>query len=305
MSKFQQVIIPNLWFDRQAEEAAQLYISLMPDSKIGNVTRAGKAGFETHGLPEGTVMTLEFQVGGLNFIAINGGPIFKFTPAISFMISCNTPGEVDYIWSKLAPGGSPLMDLGSYPFSERYGWIQDCYGLSWQVFYNGGQPLNQKITPTLMFTGQQWTRAEKAINFYTAIFPNSHIGEIMRYQTGEEPDKEGTVRHAAFHLDNQEFAAMDSAQPHLFGFNEAISLMVPCADQAQIDYYWDKLIGDGGKESNCGWLKDPFGVSWQVCPTVLSELLRDPDPEKVARVTGAFLAMYKFDISTLEKAYRG
>ncbi len=305
MATIPQKLIPNLWFDRQAEEAADFYTSLFENSKVGASVRAGKAGFETHGLSEGTVMSIGFELEGQRFVGINGGPLFKFTPAISFLIACRTKEEVDTLWAKLSPGGAALMELGEYPFSERYGWTQDRYGLSWQVMAMGDRPIRQKVTPTLMFVGEQSGKAEAAIRLYTSVFPNARIGDILRYGQGEEPDKAGTLKHAAFTLEGQEFAAMDSAYPHAFSFTEAISLMEICETQEEIDRYWGKLTADGGQESVCGWLKDKYGVSWQVTPSGLDAMLRDPDPAKVERVTNAFLKMRKFDIAELEKAYQG
>ena len=305
MTKPVQKITPNLWFDRQAEEAANLYVSIFKNSRIGDIVRAGKAGFEIHGLPDGTVMTVAFEIEGCRFVAINGGPLFKFTPAISFLVACRTKEEVDALWEKLAAGGSALMELGAYPFSERYGWVQDGYGLSWQVMAMGDREIRRKIVPTLMFVGEQAGKAEEAIRFYASLFKDAGIGDIMRYGKGEEPDKEGTIKHAGFTLENQEFAAMDSAYEHKFGFNEAISLMIGCETQKEIDEFWEKLISGGGQEGVCGWLKDRFGVSWQVTPTILDEMMRDPDKDKVARVTDAFLKMKKFDIEELKKAYKG
>jgi len=298
-------IIPNLWFDRQAEEAARFYTSVFKNSKVGAVTRASKAGFETHGLAEGTVMTAAFEIEGLPFIGINGGPLFKFNPSISFLVACRTKEEVDALWGRLAEGGAALMELGAYPFSERYGWTQDRYGLSWQVMAMGDRPIRQKVVPTLMFVGPQAGRAEEAMRLYASIFKNAKVEDIMRYGHDEEPDREGTVKHAGFRLEGQDFAAMDSALAHDFQFNEAVSLMVPCATQAEIDLFWAKLTADGGQESMCGWLKDKFGVSWQVTPVLLEEMLRDADPRKVERVTRAFLSMKKFDIAALERAYKG
>ncbi len=305
MATIKQKITPNLWFDRQAEEAAKFYVSVLKNSRVGRITRASIAGFEIHGLPEGTVMTIEFEIEGQKFIAINGGPLFKFTPAVSFLIACNTKKEVDAIWEKLSEGGTALMELGEYPFSEKYGWTLDRYGLSWQIMFIGDHKMNQKITPTLMFVGEQCGKAEAALNFYTAVFNNAKIGNILRYGKGEGPDKEGTIKHAAFTLENQGFAAMDSARNHNFTFNEAISFMVECGTQEEIDNYWGKLTAGGGQESMCGWLKDKFGVSWQVSPTILGEMLRDHDKKKVERVTNAFLKMKKFDIGELMKAYEG
>jgi predicted 3-demethylubiquinone-9 3-methyltransferase (glyoxalase superfamily) len=298
-------IIPSLWFDRQAEEAAYFYASLFENAKVGEPVRATKAGFETHGLTAGTVMSIDLELEGLEFIAINGGPLFKFTPAISFLVACRTKDEVDRLWAKLAPGGAALMELGEYPFSERYGWTQDQYGLSWQVMAAGDRPINQKIIPTLLYVGAQAGKAEEAMRLYASVFPSSSVGPIDRYGRGEEPDKAGTVKHASFTLEGQEFAAMDSAWAHQFTFNEAISLMERCETQKEIDRSWAALTADGGQEGMCGWLKDKFGVSWQIAPVRLEEMMRDPDVRKVERVTAAFLKMKKLDIAELEKAFRG
>jgi predicted 3-demethylubiquinone-9 3-methyltransferase (glyoxalase superfamily) len=299
-------ITPNLWFDGQAEEAAGFYTSLFKNSRIGKTTRYGKVGYEFHHQPEGKLMTIEFELEGQGFIGLNAGPIFKFTPAVSFLVACKTKEEVDALWEKLSAGGTALMELGEYPFSEKYGWTQDKYGLSWQVMFMGDRKITQKITPTLMFIGAVCGRAEEAIQFYTSVFRNAGIGGILRYEKGEEPDKEGTIKHAAFTLEGQEFAAMDSAYEHTFTFTEAISLLVRCRDQAEIDTYWEKLTEGGDPNAQvCGWLKDKFGLSWQVSPTVLEEMLQDPDKEKVERVTNAFLKMKKFDIGELKRAFEG
>jgi predicted 3-demethylubiquinone-9 3-methyltransferase (glyoxalase superfamily) len=250
-------------------------------------------------------MNIEFEIEGQRFIAINGGPLFEFNPSISFLVACKTKDEVDALWQQLSIDGKSLMELGTYPFSERYGWTQDKYGVSWQLMFMGEHKINQKITPTLMFVGQHLGKAEPAVNFYTTVFLNSDIDHFMRYGKGEQPDKEGTVRHVVFTLERQEFAAMDSAREHNFNFNEAISLMVECQTQEEIDYYWRKLTADGGQENVCGWLKDKFGVSWQVAPTILAEMLQDRNKENVERVTNAFLKMKKFNIEELKKAYKG
>jgi predicted 3-demethylubiquinone-9 3-methyltransferase (glyoxalase superfamily) len=289
-------ITPHLWFDNNAGEAARFYASVFKNSKIKNMTTL-------HDTPSGTVEIFTVQLLGQEFTLINAGPYFKFTPAVSFFVGYSTKEEVDAIWKNLLEGGSALMELGEYPFSEKYGWVQDRYGLSWQVMYMGDSNIKQKITPTLMFTGKQSGKAEEAINFYTSVFKDGQIGGILRYGKGEEPDKEGTVKHAEFTLEGQEFAAMDSAHGHNFTFNEAISFMVHCDTQDEIDYYWDKLSADPMAEQ-CGWLKDKFDLSWQIVPTLMDEMLRDKDEKRIARVTEAFLKMKKLEIEELKKAYR-
>jgi predicted 3-demethylubiquinone-9 3-methyltransferase (glyoxalase superfamily) len=292
-----QKLTPHLWFDTEAVEAAGFYSSTFPHSSVNNVTTL-------HDTPSGDADVVSFELFGQPFMAINGGPLFKFTPAVSFLVRCRTPEEVDGLWSRVSEGSTALMALDSYPFSERYGWTTDRYGLSWQVMHVGEDEIGQRITPTLMFVGQVCGRAEEAVNFYTSIFPNSKVGQILRYAKGEDPDKEGTIKHVGFALDGYEFAAMDSARDHDFGFNEAISFMVGCETQDEVDYFWDSLSAVPEAEQ-CGWLKDKYGLSWQVVPSTLEELLASGTKEQIARVTEAFLKMKKFDIAELKRAYEG
>ena len=290
-----QAITTHLWFDKEAKEAAALYTSIFKDSKIKNTATL-------HNTPSGTVDLLSIELLGQEFRLINAGPLFKFTPAVSFLVACDTKEEVEALWNELAKGGSALIELGEYPFSEKYGWTQDRYGLSWQVMFMGDRKIEQKITPTLMFVGEQCGKAEEAIKFYASVFHDAKIGHILRYGKGEKPDKEGTIKHAGVSLEGESFAIMDSARAHNFTFNEAISFMVHCDTQEQIDYFWSKLSADPTAEQ-CGWLKDKFGLSWQIVPTVMDEMLSDKDQSKLARVTEAFLKMRKFDIAKLKEAY--
>lgn len=292
-----QKIVPHLWFDKEAVEAAEFYTSLFGNSKIKN--RA-----ILHNTPSGTTETVTIELAGQEFMLLSAGPMFRFNPSISFLIACDTKEEVDMLWRRLSEGGTELMPLGAYPFSERYGWTEDRYGLSWQIMFTGADETRQKITPTLLFTGDQSGNAEKAINYYASVFHNAKIDNILRYGKGEEPDREGTIKHASLMLEEQEFAAMDSAYAHGLTFNEAISLMVYCRDQEEIDYYWEKLSAVPEAEQ-CGWLKDRFGVSWQIVPIVMDEMMQTKDEEKLARVTEAFLKMKKFDIAKLKEAYEG
>ena len=288
-------ITPHLWFDNNAEEAAKFYTSIFKDSKLKNVTTL-------HNTPSGTVEIFTVEVLGQEFTLISAGPLFKFNPSVSFLVACSTKEEVDELWKKLSEGGTALMDLGEYPFSEKYGWIQDKYGLSWQIMFMGDHKIKQRIIPTLMFVGKHYGKAEEAINFYSSVFGNSRVGDILRYSKGEVPDKEGTVKHASFVLEDQDFAAMDSAREHNFAFNEAISFMVHCNTQKEIDYYWEKLSAYPEAEQ-CGWLKDKYGLSWQIVPNIMDEMLKDSDEKKIARVTEAFLQMKKLDIANLKEVY--
>lgn len=155
----------------------------------------------------------------------------------------------------------------------------------------------QKITTNLWYD----TQAEEAAEFYTSIFDNSKIVEISRFGEGG-PGPEGAAITVTFELDGQQFIGLNGG-PH-FTFNEAISLVVSCASQEEVDYFWSRLT-DGGEEAPCGWLKDRFGVSWQIIPTALPELLSDPDPEKSQRVMKAMFDMTKIDIAALQAAHQG
>ncbi|RFA25198.1 hypothetical protein CAI21_19705 [Alkalilimnicola ehrlichii] len=291
----------NLWFDRQAEEAANFYTSLFDNARITAIDRYRKAGQEIHGQQPGQVMTVAFELEDQAFVGLNGGPLFTFSPSISFMVNCTSIEEVDTLWKKLAVQGTPLMPLDSYPFSERYGWIQDRYGVSWQLIY-GPEKAPQKIMPTLMFVGDNYGEVDAAMAFYTDVFPHSQTDAVFRYGPGQEPDKADAVAYADFVLDGHRFAAMESAQPHDFGFSEAISIIVHCQNQEEVDRYWSRLSADPAAE-RCGWLKDRFGISWQIIPTALYDLLRDSDPAKGESVMSALLQMKKLDIAALKRAY--
>jgi predicted 3-demethylubiquinone-9 3-methyltransferase (glyoxalase superfamily) len=305
-------IVPNLWFDTQAAEAATFYASVFPESRVGSVDAIPA---DTPSGPAGSVDVVEFTVFGQPFMAISAGPLFKLNPSISFMVNFDplffgaagsgakdARQKLDEAWEKLSAGGKALMPLDKYPFSERYGWIEDKYGVSWQLILTNpeGDP-RPPIVPSLLFTGNNAGRAEEAMQFYLSVFSNSRQGSLIRYPAGQEPEREGAVMFADFMLEHQWFAAMDSARTHEFAFNEAVSLMVRCRDQREIDYYWEKLSAVRSAEQ-CGWLKDRFGVSWQVTPIVLGELMKDPDRDRARRVTEAMLEMKKFDIAALERA---
>lgn len=289
-----QKITPFLWFDNNAEEAMNFYVSLFKNSKVVGLTRYGEGG---PGL-KGTVMTVAFRLSGQQFAGINGGPIFKFSPAVSFFVNCRTSQEVDELFSKLSQGGEIMMPLDKYPFSERYAFLKDKFGVAWQLILS---PKQDNIVPCLLFVGKDLGKAETAVRFYTTVFKRASIDHVLLYEKGE-PGQAGTVKHSTFFLEGQEFAAMDGTGPHMFTFNESISFVVNCESQEEVDMFWGKLSA-GGKDGQCGWLKDKFGVSWQVVPSALSRMLQDKDPEKSKRVMLAMLQMGKIDIKALKQAY--
>jgi predicted 3-demethylubiquinone-9 3-methyltransferase (glyoxalase superfamily) len=275
-------IYPCLWFDGKAKEAADFYCSVFKDSVITSENQ----------------IVVTFESYGQKFMCLNGGPEFVINPSVSFYVICDTEEEIEGIYKKLMEGGSELMSLDKYDWSKKYAWVQDKFGVTWQLSFGGMEQIRQKITPVMMFTGKQCGKAEQAIHFYTSAFKGSDIIGIVKYAKNDN-DVEGTVKHAEFTLGTQAFMAMDSSFMHNFTFNEAVSFVVDCETQEEIDYYWGRLTFCG-EEVQCGWLKDKFGVSWQIVPAILSGLMSDP--LRSERVTKAFLQMKKFDIEKLLKA---
>jgi predicted 3-demethylubiquinone-9 3-methyltransferase (glyoxalase superfamily) len=296
MGRLKQKITPHLWFDDVAEEAMNWYTSTFKNARVLSINRYN---VDAPGSP-GDVLTAVFQLEGQEFLALNGGPHFRFTPALSFFVSCDSEDEVEAIFQGLSTGGSILMPLQAYPFSEKFAWFEDKYGVSWQVNL-GSRP--QKISPFFLFAGEQHGKAEEAINLYTSLFENSRILSLERFAPGEEGTA-GTVRHAVFSLHGQEFMAIDSNFEHLFTFNEALSLYVDCETQAEVDELWEKLSA-GGEVQQCGWLKDRYGLAWQIVPSALPELLNDSDPARSQRVMEAMLQMVKIDVAGLQEAAEG
>jgi len=285
-----QKIQTFLWLNDRAEDAATLYASAFRNSKFLS-TMPG-----TNGKPMG----LTIEAGGRQFILFNGGPQFHPTPAISFFANCETPQEVDEVWKQFADGGSIRMELNPYPWSEKYGWVEDKYGVSWQVNLSRRPP---SITPSFLFAGSQQGRAEEALNFYIAQFPNSSVAHIARYEPGERGPA-GQIKFSAFSLDGQDFIAMDSGVSQSTTFTPGISMFVNCETQQEVDHLWEKL-SEGGRKDRCGWLQDKFGVSWQIVPTVLGRLMADKDRKKAGIVMQAMMKMNKLVIKDLQEAYDG
>jgi predicted 3-demethylubiquinone-9 3-methyltransferase (glyoxalase superfamily) len=275
-------VYPCFWFNNNAKEAAIFYRSVF----LGATSK------------QDNPFVVSFQAGGQKLMFLNAASQFTFNPSISIFVVCESNDEIEHVWHLLAEGGKILMALDKYPWSEKYGWVQDQFGLSWQLTMGKMGDVGQKFTPLLMFTGKNAGKSEEAMKFYTSIFGDSAIQGISRYEKGEG-DMEGNIKHAQFNLGKYVMMAMDSSYPHGFEFNESISLVVECETQDEIDYYWNKLT-EGGQESMCGWCKDRYGLSWQVVPTILPKLLSDPS--KAAQVTNVFMKMRKFNIEELLEA---
>ena len=276
-------ITPCLWFNNQAKEAASLYCSVFEDAKI---------------TAQSSIVT-GINVAGQSITLLDGGPMYTPNPSISFYYVCEKEQEFDRIWEAFSKEGTVMMPAGKYLWSEKYGWITDKYGVSWQLGLGKLGDVGQKITPCLLFAGNQYGRAEEAIAHYASIFKNMDVDGILRYGANELPDEEGKIKHAQISLNGQKFMLMDSAMPHAFTFSEGVSLTIHCQTQEEIDYYWERLT-ESGKESMCGWLKDKFGVSWQIIPIILNKIMSDP--AKAGKAAQAFMAMRKLNIEQIVQA---
>lgn len=294
-------IVPCLWFDDQAEAAAAFYTQVLPEGRELARSHYPAAGDNPSGRPPGSVLTVEFTVCGQPFTALNGGPIFKPNPSISFFVELGSQAEVDRIHGALAKGGTELMPLGSYPWSPRYGWVLDRYGVSWQVMLarDGQAPA---IVPALMFSGEAFGKAREALRRYSEVFPAGRI--LMDQPLPEGSSPSGGMMYGRALLDGQDLVAMDSPQEHAFGFDEGISLQVYCRDQAELDHFWEQL-GAGGEHGPCGWLKDRYGISWQVVPEGIGDWMSSTDAAARDRAFAAMMTMGKLDIAALEAAFRG
>ena len=304
MNQDDRQITPHRWFDKQALEAADLYVSAFPDSRITHTTTL-------EGTPSGDCDVVSFELARQPFMAISAGPLFEINPSISFIVNFDPSRDerarehLDELWERLSDGGTALMPLDEYPFSKHYGWIQDCYGVSWQLMLT--DPAGDErpfIIPSLLFVGDVCGKAEEASDHYLSVFDDSERGLLVRYPAGGEPDAEGPVMFSDFRLHATWLAAMDSADEHRFAFNEAVSLVVTCDTQEEIDHYWEKLSAVPEAEQ-CGWLKDRWGVSWQIVPAAMAEMMANGTREQIDRVTQAFLPMKKFDLGALRRAWEG
>lgn len=272
-----------LWFNGKANEAATLYCSVFDKAKI---------------TAQSPIVTA-IDVSGHSITLLDGGPKYQPNPSISFYYICENAEELDRIWNAFSKEGTVMMALDKYPWGEKYGWITDKYGISWQLALGKISDVGQKITACFLFTGKQYGRVDEAIAHYSSVFKNSKVDGILRYGNNELPDQEGKVKHAQVVLLDQKFMLMESAAEHKFTFSEGVSLTIHCENQEEIDYYWEKLT-EGGKESMCGWLKDRFGVSWQVVPTILNKIMSDP--AKAGKAAQAFMSMRKLNIEQIVQA---
>jgi predicted 3-demethylubiquinone-9 3-methyltransferase (glyoxalase superfamily) len=301
-------IVPHLWFDGQVRDAVEFYTHLFPDSEI-------TATSVMEDTPGGVTFWYTFRLWGEDFQAIDGGPFFTPNPSVSFFVNVDPSrvpdarAEVDRIAGALAEGGTELMPLGEYPFSPHYAWVQDRFGISWQVMLTNpnGDP-RPAIVPCLAFGDSAAGSAAAARARYLEVFDDAVAGSAARFADMDMPDgappvPDDGLAYSDVRLADTWLAMMDTPGfPDVF--NEGISLMIRCDTQEEMDRYWEALSRVPESEQ-CGWCKDEFGLSWQVVPKELDTMLLQGTPEQAKRVQDAFMPMHKLDLETLRSAYRG
>lgn len=276
----EQKIVPCIWFDEDADDAVAFYLTVFPGSaerSRTNYPNEGLADFQQD--MAGRTLTIDFTIGGFRITALNAGDEFEPNPMLSFLLNYDpsvdaaAADRLEATWQRLADGGKVLMEIGEYPFSPRYGWIQDKFGVSWQLMLTNpeGEP-RPFVIPSLMFANANVNRANEALEFYASTFDDTATGTVAPYDGDQGLVHAGSVMFGEFSVGDQWFAVMDSPVAHEFDFTEGVSLQVECIDQAEIDDFWEQLSSVPEAEA-CGWCKDRFGVSWQVVPANMEQLI--------------------------------
>lgn len=276
-------IYPCLGIKGRIAEAADFYINTFGDGKI-----------EEH-----NPIVIQIKLSGQKFMLLNDGPSSTPNVSISFMVSSADNATTEKYFNKLADGGKVMMPLDTYPWSPKYAWVQDKFGVSWQLYTGNGDDVVQKFRPSFMFTGKNAGKAKEAMEYYTKLFPESKVEGISNYEEGEG-DRTDYIKHARFTLYGVSMTCMDSSADHKADFNDAISMVVTCEDQAEIDKYWNELSNNGGHEVACGWLIDKYGLAWQIIPKNIVKWVTDP--VKGQRAMQAMMKMKKLIIADLENA---
>lgn len=282
-----QKITPFIRCDNNWKEVAEYYLQVFwADAKI---------------VKQNPVVT-EIEIFWQSVATLIGWPYpwAMLNPSVSFSLWIKDQVRTKEIWDKLADGWMVMMEFNEYPWSKAYGRCNDKFGVSRQVMFDETPGhTDNKLIPSLMFTGPNNGKAKEAMELYTSLFPASNIGSIHTYGDMWWPDAPNNIAHAEFTLVNQLFIAADSTWPHKFNFTDWISFSVSCKDQEEVDYYRNKLALDGWTESQCGRCKDKYGVARQIIPLQLPEALFNADKEKSQKAMQAMMKMKKIVIADL------
>ena len=273
-----QKLTVNLWMQGTAEEAGEFYASALPEAKSEIESRYPTEGLLDFQQPfAGKALTVSAWVRGTKITLINAGGEFSPNASISMILSFNSDERdaLDATWAALSEGGNVLMPLDAYPFSTRYGWVSDKYGVSWQLM-ESTEPVQDaaRVMPSLMFGGAAQNRAAEAIAYYSEVL-GAKLDSAFPYGQATEVATAESLMFAQFSLGDDLVAAMDSGVAQDFSFTPGVSLEWPCEGQEEIDRVWDALSAVPEAEA-CGWLTDKFGVSWQIVPSNMGELMERP-----------------------------
>ncbi len=280
------LIVPCVWCHGNAREMAEFYLGVFKNSRV---------------LEEnfGTVL---LEIEGKQLRLLNGGNEYQPNPSISLMLRFDEVDGVDEICQQLAEGGKLVLAPGQYSWSERYCWLNDKYGVSWQILVKKYEGIYPGITHVLMFMGENFGKAYEAIQFYLSVFKDSSL-ELLTFYGEGQGESEEVVEHGELMIGDSHFIFMDTSVDQEYNFSPGLSLMVNCKTQADIDYYWQALSAGGGSEGQCGWLEDKFHLSWQVTPEKMASYFANPATSPA--VAGALMPMRKIDMAALEAAARG
>ena len=280
------LIYPMMWFNNQAVEAANWYCSIFDHSRILKINPS----------------VISFEIEGFRLDGLNGGSLFSPSPGMSFFVQCDSEEEIEKKYTSLQEGGKLMIPLNTYPWAEKYAFFQDKFGVAWQLNLRSKKDASKKITASLLFVNQNNGKAEEAMDRYLSVFPESTLLERSFYEENSN-NKAGNVLFSKASISGFHLIAMDGPGENDFNFTEGNSFVVVCDGQSEVDHFWQKLIENGGEESRCGWLKDPFGLSWQIIPKQFFELLGAGTPSQSHKVMEVMLKMNKFIIKDLEIAF--
>lgn len=283
-----QKIVPNIWNRRQAENAGEFYAKAFTGASSRIESRYPETGlldFQRDFAGEALTVGVDIpDPAGEKFhlSLINAGEEFSPNPSISFMLNFDpvlfgsasaAQERLESTWAALGARGKVLMPLGEYPFSALYGWVEDRYGVSWQLALGDGTAeARPYVIPVIMFGGDAQNRAAEALDFYSSVFDDAQQGAKFAYGAATGPATADALMFAELRVGEQWFAVIDSGVEQDFSFTCGVSFEVQCADQAEIDRLWNALSAAPEAEQ-CGWLADKFGVSWQIVPANMGELM--------------------------------
>ncbi|HEL2056651.1 TPA: VOC family protein [Streptococcus suis] len=286
-----QTIIPHLWYDTEAKEAVAFYVELFGGKIDWTYTITDT--------PSGDSDLIQFQLGDMTLAAISAGPYFKLNESMSLMVNVANKDEVTCLYQTLSEGGRVLMPLGEYPFSPYYVWLEDRFGLSWQLSYAPDLDKPYQFDICLLFSQEQVGLAQPMLDYYKDKLPQASVGQLSYYGEGEAAVEAAKLNYAELLVAGQKMIVMDHGYGGEASFNEAFSLMVYVDSQDELNFYYD-LLSAVPEAEMCGWVKDQFGISWQIVPRILMEAYDTASPETVKAVNAVVMTMKRLDIATIQ-----